>query len=94
MALDHAFGDGTLQRDAVTWPGNAEDACAWIAGLQAEWAGALDRLEDEDFASTVHTRWPFRDRPFADVVAWVNVELTKNAAEIGYARSLFAVQKP
>ena len=26
-----------------------------------------------------------------DVVAWVNVELTKNAAEIGYARFLYAV---
>jgi len=27
-----------------------------------------------------------------DVVAWVNVELTKNAAEIGYARFLHAVR--
>ncbi len=27
-----------------------------------------------------------------DVVAWVNVELTKTAAEIGYARFLYAVQ--
>jgi hypothetical protein len=31
------------------------------------------------------------DRPFGDVIAWVNVELTKNAAEIGYARFLYAV---
>ncbi|HMH81922.1 MAG TPA: hypothetical protein VK531_03565 [Gemmatimonadales bacterium] len=29
-------------------------------------------------------------RPFGDVIAWVNVELTKNAAEIGYARFLYA----
>ncbi len=36
------------------------------------------------------TRWPYRDRPFGDVIAWVNVELTKNAAEIGYARFLYA----
>jgi hypothetical protein len=33
----------------------------------------------------------FQDRPFGDVIAWVNVELTKNAAEIGYARFLYAV---
>lgn len=37
-------------------------------------------------------RRPFRDRPFGDVVAWVNVELTKNASEIGYARFLYAVR--
>ena len=38
------------------------------------------------------TRWPFQGRPFGDVVAWANVELTKNAAEIGYARFLYAVR--
>jgi len=31
------------------------------------------------------------DRPFGDVLAWANVELTKNAAELGYARFLHAV---
>jgi len=40
---------------------------------------------------TARTKWPFREGSFGDVVAWVNVELTKNAAEIGYARFLFAV---
>jgi hypothetical protein len=40
--------------------------------------------------SDQRTRWPFQDRPFGDVIAWVNVELTKNAAEIGYARFLYA----
>jgi len=42
--------------------------------------------------SMVLDHWPFQDRPFGDVVAWVNVELTKNAAEIGYARFLYAVR--
>ena len=37
--------------------------------------------------------WPFRDRPFGDVVAWVNIELTKNASELGYARFLYAVRR-
>jgi hypothetical protein len=41
--------------------------------------------------SSLRTRFPFRDRPFGDVVAWANVELAKNAAEIGYARFLYAV---
>ena len=30
---------------------------------------------------------------FGDVVAWVNIELMKNAAEIGYARFLYAVRE-
>jgi DinB superfamily len=92
MALDHSFGDATLTRDVVTWPGSAEDACAWIGGLRAEWAGALARLSDDERTSTARTRWPFRDRPFDDVAAWVNIELTKNAAEIGYARFLYGVR--
>ena len=46
----------------------------------------------EELRSETHTRWPFQQRPFGDVLAWVNVELTKNAAEIGYARFLYAVR--
>ena len=52
----------------------------------------LDQVSDADLRSAQRTRWPFQDRPFGDVVAWVNVELTKNAAEIGYARFLYAAR--
>jgi hypothetical protein len=90
MALDHSFGAGTLSRERVTWPGNADDACASIRQLQHEWLAALAGVDDDDLDSPRRTRWPFVERPFGDVVAWVNVELTKNAAEIGYARFLFA----
>ncbi len=94
MVLNHSFGDGTLGREQVTWPGSADDAREWIGGLQREWRLMLDEVTDDDLHSTTHTRWPFQDRPFADVVAWANVELTKNAAEIGYARFLYAVTGP
>ena len=46
----------------------------------------------ESLRSSEHTRWPFEGRPFGDVVAWANLELMKSAAEIGYARFLYAVQ--
>jgi hypothetical protein len=49
-------------------------------------------LTAADLVSTARTRWPFRERPFGDVIAWVNVELTKNAAEVGYARFLYATR--
>jgi hypothetical protein len=91
MALDHSFGEAMLTREQVTWPGSADGVRARIAGLEHRWRDALAAIGDDDLRSATRTRWPFRDRPFGDVVAWVNVELTKNAAEIGYARFLYAV---
>lgn len=92
MVLDHSFGDGTLSRENVMWPGNADDVREWIGRLQVQWRVVLEQVTDDDLRSAQRTRWPFQDRPFGDVVAWVNVELMKNAAEIGYARFLYAVR--
>jgi hypothetical protein len=36
---------------------------------------------------------PDTTRPFRDVAAWLNLELMKNAAEIGYARFLYAARE-
>lgn len=92
MVLDHSFRSGTLTRDNVTWPGSADATRQWLIGLDREWRAVLRDLTDETMQSTQRTRWPFTDRPFGDIVAWVNIELTKNAAEIGYARFLYAVR--
>lgn len=90
MALDHNFGAGTLTREAIAWPGEADLARDWISGLQQRWAAALRATTDQDLASPARVRWPFRDRPLGDLFAWANTELAKNAAEIGYARFLHA----
>lgn len=92
MVLNHSFGDGTLARESVMWPGSADAAREWIGRLQGEWRAVLERMTDDDLRSAERTRWPFQDRPFGDVVAWANVELTKNASELGYARFLYAVR--
>ena len=92
MVLDHSFGAGILSRESVTWPGTADEVRAWLERLQEQWRVVLEEVTDDDLRSTERTRWPFQDRPFGDVIAWVNVELTKNAAEIGYARFLYAVR--
>lgn len=94
MALDHDFGAGTLTREEVTWPGDAEAVRTWIGGLQQRWAAVLAGLTDEDLASSHRVRWPFRDRPLGDLLAWANTELAKNAAEIGYVRFLHAAAEP
>lgn len=88
MVLDHSFGAGTLTAAEVRWAGSAEGVREVIEGLHARWRVALVSLPPAEWRSPARTRWPFRDRPFADVVAWATVELTKNAAEIGSVRFL------
>lgn len=90
MVLDHSFGDGRLSRADVAWPGSAEAVRESLGRLKERWQTELGALRDDDLRSARRTRWPFQDRPFGDVIAWLNVELMKNAAEIGYARFLHA----
>lgn len=92
MALDHSFGARTLAREAVEWPGDADAVREWLTSLRDAWRTRLARLTDDDLQSRERSSWPYVDRPFADVAAWLNVELAKNAAEIGYARFLYAVR--
>ncbi len=91
MVIDHSFAAATLSREQVMWPGDAGAVREWLGRLQQEWRERVESLSDEHLRSTQWTRWPLQHRPFGDVIAWVNVELTKNAAEIGYARFLYAV---
>lgn len=93
MTLDHSFGPGTLTRQDLTWPGSADAVRNWIEELSDQWQLRIGELGADDLQSSGRTRWPFTDRPFGDVVAWVNIELTKNAAEIGYARFLYGARK-
>jgi hypothetical protein len=92
MVLDHCAGQGILTRERILWPGDAGSTCAWISDLERQWRRVLGESTDDDLRSTARTKWPFQARPFGDVVTWVNIELTKNAAEIGYARFLYAVR--
>jgi DinB superfamily len=94
MVLDHAFGEATLSREDVLWPGSADAVRERLEGRAAEWRAAVERVTPGELQSDERTRWPFMTRAFGDVVAWVNIELTKNAAEIGYARFLYAVRGP
>lgn len=90
--LDQSFGDARLTRDEIRWPGTADGVREWLHGLHDDWHARLRAMDDPALMSTEHTRWPMKDRPFADVVAWANVELAKNAAELGQLRFLHATR--
>jgi hypothetical protein len=90
--LNHSFGDRTLRREDITWPGAAEATREWLTRLHDEWVAALAALPDHELRSAERTRWPFADKPFYQLAAWLNLELMKNAAEVGYCRFLYAVR--
>ncbi len=92
MTLNHSFGDGSLTREHVSWEGSGTEAKATIVRLYDEWRVALDQLTDADLSKPDRTHWPIQERPFGEVVAWLNVELMKNAAEIGYTRFLYGAK--
>ena len=87
-ALNWNFGPATLQREGVRWPGDAEGLRRELEVLYDKWSRELEALDDAALQSTSRVRWPFAGRSLADLFAWANVELTKNAAEIGYVRFL------
>jgi hypothetical protein len=92
MTLNHHAGDGTLRREDVAWPGSAEGVRSVLSARRAEWLDLLEPPAGSGRQVPREARWPFADRPFADVVAWLNLELMKNAAEIGNTRFLYGVR--
>ena len=92
MALDHSFGQATLSREQVFWPGTAEATRARIGQLHDEWQSRIESMTDSELADASLVRWPFQGRTFGHLIAWCNLELTKNASELGYARFLYAVR--
>src|SRR4051812_22042679 len=79
--------DAEPRVDLVAGP---EGVVSLLQELRDQCAANLDRLGDEELQRTARVRWPMKDRPFADLAAWLNVELMKNAAEIGFVRFLYA----
>lgn len=92
MALNHNFGDGSLRAEEVFWPGDADAFRSVLSSLREQWLNAVQGLDDAALADRSRAKWPLTDCPFIDVVAWLNAELMKNAAELGYTRFLYAVQ--
>lgn len=79
-----------LQEEEALWSGSIEKAKTTIKLLRDKWILKLNDLSDTDYKSKQYSKWPLEDRNFADIALWLNGELMKNAAEIGYGRFLYA----
>lgn len=86
--MDRSFGNGTLERTSITWPGAAESMEA-IDGLRVRWLDRLETLTPDDLNRGDLTKWPYSDgRPFGQIAGWVNIELMKNVAEMSQLRRM------
>ncbi|QIS12045.1 DinB family protein [Nocardia arthritidis] len=88
VATDHLRGRAPRERADVRWPG-PDEAVAWLRGMSSEWVAALNDCTETTLDAPA--TFPWRDNPERTVghlLAWVNAELMKNAAEIGQLRIL------
>jgi hypothetical protein len=89
VATDHLSGSTPRERTDVTWPGDGSSAVARLRELCTGWRELLSTIDPTAPSSFP---WPADAGLTAGHTAlWVNVELTKNIAEIGQLRLLRAV---
>lgn len=92
VTIDHARGRAPRGREEIPWPGPGQETIDWLRGLRAEWVAVLDGLTDADLDEPAP--FPWQNEPemtVAHMLGWVNVELAKNASEIGQLRLLHTV---
>ncbi len=77
--------------DDVPWPGDADRVRRAIHGLADRWRALVGAWDEDDLLCPRAGRWSIPDASPARIAARLNVELTKNAAEIGAMRFLHAV---
>jgi hypothetical protein len=88
-ALDGLAGVAAKPATEVPWVGSAAASVAQLRELRTSWLSRVDRLTAAELAEPAGFPWNGRaDRTVAHLVAWVNGELMKNAAELGQLRLL------
>ncbi|CAN5411581.1 DinB family protein [soil metagenome] len=88
-ALDHAHGRTPPDRRDVHWPGTGVAAVTEVRALAAAWRALLVGLDRDGFHRPVAYPWD-TPKTLAHTASWLNIELTKNMAELGQLRLLRA----
>ncbi|WP_103091861.1 DinB family protein [Tetragenococcus halophilus] len=91
MVFNHSFGNGTLTKEDIDVYENVESVKASINSLIERWQEKLDSVTEEELYSKGYSKFPFDNTvEFHKLAAWLNLELMKNASEIGYVRFEYA----
>jgi hypothetical protein len=85
-------GSVPLAHDQVFWPGSADEVRTILESLSRDWSAFLSNLSDKDLEKPLAYPWP-DPQPLSRTLAWVNSELMKNIAEIGYVRHMHLNQQ-
>ncbi|GAB2566306.1 DinB family protein [Gracilibacillus alcaliphilus] len=94
MVLDHSFGEGTLTQEDIKVHEQVESVKTAIHTLIEKWEQILAGVTEEELYSKAYSKFPFNNEvAFHQLASWLNLELMKNAAEIGYARFEYASTK-
>lgn len=91
-ALVALQGQPPLSHEQVHWQGSAAAVVAQIESLAAQWREALANLTDDDLERPFTYPWQ-EPQPLRLALAWLNSELMKNVAELGYLRLLYEASK-
>jgi hypothetical protein len=85
-------GEAPAPREQVFWPGSADAVRNKLEALSGDWEAALCVLSDADLERPLAYPWPDA-RPLGRALAWANLELMKNVAEIGCVRHLYEASR-
>ena len=89
--IDHLSGRTPRNRSDVAWAGSGAAAVAELRALAAQWRELLAGLAGDELERPSAFPWgPDTGHTVAHTALWVNVELTKNIAEIGQLRLIRA----
>lgn len=88
-ALSVIGGGNPGMRTDVYWPGSADGVVTDLRQLAKQWDAATRSLDVESLSRPTAFPWP-DERPLIYTLAWVPLELMKNAAEIGQVLNLHA----
>ena len=82
QALAEAGRQQVPTSDDVRWPGTANGVRAELERLAGEWRNVLLEVSPSDLERPTTFPWP-DPRPLHRLISWANMEMMKNAAEIG-----------
>lgn len=92
---DWTFGRKELTMDALTFPGSAAEALAWMEQSHQAWQAGLKGLAEANLDVVGLSSYPQGldpQLPFGAILWWTNRELIHHGAELGLLRDLWAAR--